>query len=132
MAQKLEELPIYPKVLQFCKAVSALLPRPAFGRNRKLADQIETANDSILSNLSEGFEQPTDKAVGSYLFVAKASAAEVLARLEAAQRKGWLTPAELAECKSLGEELQRILGGWIKYLTRCDWKDRGKHSRRSG
>jgi hypothetical protein len=27
----------------------------------------------------------------------------------------------------MGEELMRMLGGWIAYLARCDWKDRGRH-----
>ena len=83
--------------------------------------------------MSEGFEQPTDKAVEKYLFDAKGSAAEVLARLETGQRKGCITSDELARCKATGGELLRMLGGWIKYLARCDWKDRGRHRpRRSG
>ena len=27
----------------------------------------------------------------------------------------------------MGEELQRMLGGWIEYLARSNWKDRGRH-----
>jgi hypothetical protein len=23
-----------------------------------------------------------------------------------------------------------MLGGWIKHLARCDWKDRGRHTAR--
>src|SRR2546428_5033635 len=72
MARKLEELPIHRNAVEFCCAVTALLDRPAFGRNRKLRDQIDSANDSILSNMSEGFEQPTDEAVEKYLFERKA------------------------------------------------------------
>jgi four helix bundle protein len=127
MTRKLEELPIHRKAVEFCSSVTALLDRPAFGRNRKLHDQIDSANDSILSNMSEGFEQPTDRAVEKYLFDAKGSAAEVLARLETAQRKGCMTSEELARCKAMGGELLGMLGGWIKYLARCDWKDRGRH-----
>lgn len=129
MANKLEKLPIYPKAVAFSVAVTALLDRPAFSKNCKLRDQIDSANDSILSNMSEGFEQPTDKAVEKYLFDAKGSAAEVLTRLATAQRKGCITTEEFARCKTLGDELQRMLGGWIKYLARCDWKDRGRHAR---
>ena len=88
MARKLEELPIHRNAVEFCCEVTALLDRPAFGRNRKLRDQIDSANDSILSNMSEGFEQPTDKAVEKYLFDAKGSAAEVLACLETAISPG--------------------------------------------
>jgi four helix bundle protein len=128
MARSLEELPIYPKAVEFCVAVTALLDRPGFRKNCKLRDQIDNANDSILSNMSEGFEQPTDKAVEKYLFVAKGSAAEVLTRMATAQRKGCISAEEFARCKTMGDELQRMLGGWIKYLARCDWKDRGRRT----
>jgi four helix bundle protein len=76
--------------------------------------------------MSEGFEQPTDKAMEKYLFDAKASAAEVLVRLGTARRKGWITSDEFARCKNMGDEVRRMLGGWIKYLAQCDWKDRGR------
>ena len=127
VAKKLEDLPIYPKAVEFCSVVTALLERPAFGRNRKLREQIDDANDSILSNMSEGFEQPTDRAMKKYLFDAKGSAAEVLIRLGRARRKGCITSNEFLRCKSMGDELSRMLGGWIKYLAQCDWKDRGRH-----
>jgi four helix bundle protein len=127
MAKKLEELPVYSKALEFSVAVTALLSRPAFGKNRNLRDQIDDANDSILSNMSEGFEQPTDKAVAKYLFDAKGSAAEVLTRLATAQRKGYITLDEYRSCQTTGEAVQRMLAGWIKYLAQCDWKDRGRH-----
>ena len=91
MANKLEKLPIYPKAVAFSVAVTALLDRPAFGKNYKLRDRIDGANDSILSNMAEGFEQPTDKAVEKFLFVAKGSAAEVLTHLGTARRKGFVT-----------------------------------------
>ena len=128
MARKLEELPVHSKALEFSVAVTALLDRPAFGKNCRLRDQIDDANESILSNMAEGFEQPTDKAVVKYLFDSKGSAAEVLTRLAAAQRKGYITLDEYRKCRTLGEEVQRMLGGWIKYLAQCDWKDRGRRS----
>jgi hypothetical protein len=37
-----------------------------------------------------------------------------------------VTPDEYAQCASQGAEIQRMLGGWIKYLKRCDFKDRGR------
>ncbi len=127
MANKLEELPIHTKALEFCAAVTAILERPAFGRNHKLRQQIVGAVDSIPSNMSEGFEQPTDAALEKYLFYAKGSVAEVLSRLTSAQRRNWLTLEELAPIQAMGEELGKMLGGWIRYLARCGWKDRGRH-----
>jgi four helix bundle protein len=126
MANKLEELPIYPKANEFWTAVNALLQLPALGRNRKLHQQIEEANDSVLANMAEGFQQPTDKALEKYLFVAKGSVAEVLSRLMTARRKGYISARDHEGCRTMGDELLRMLGGWIAYLARCDWKDRGR------
>ena len=129
MARKLEELPVYLKACEFNVAVGAIIARPAFGRNRKLHDQIADANESILANMDEGFEQSTDAALANYLYISKGSIAEVIVRLKSAARRGWITRAECAELAARGEEIQRMLGGWIKYLKRSDFKDRGRFKR---
>jgi four helix bundle protein len=126
MAHKLEELPVYAKVIAFSAAVSAIIAHPAFGRNRKLHDQIAEANASILSNIAEGFEQSTDAHVARFLYTAKGSVAEVIARLQYAQRSGLIRADECSRCAVMGDDIGRMLGGWIKYLARCDWKDRGR------
>ena len=126
MADTLEELPVYSKARAFSLAVTAISARPEFGRNRKLRDQIVAANESILANMAEGFEQSTDAVLANYLYTSKGSVAEVVTRLKGAQRLGWVTAAEWSQLAALGSEIQRMLGGWIKYLKRCDWKDRGR------
>ena len=126
MARKLEELPVYPKAKAFCVAVSAIIARPVFSKNRKLQGQIAEANESILSNMAEGFEQSTDAHLAKYLYTAKGSVAEVVVRLKRAQRAGWITFEECVDCVQMGNEIGRMLGGWIKYLDSCDWKDRGR------
>ena len=128
MANKLEELPIYPKVTEFWSAVNALLDKPKLRNNRDLHDEISRANDSIPSNMVEGFEQGTDRAFANYLTYSKGSLAEVLKRLKLAYFKKCITADELNARLEAGEELGKMLGGFIKYLRRCDWKDRGSHN----
>src|SRR6185503_9996190 len=127
MRKPLEELPVYLKARDFTVAVTALLDRPAFVRNRKHRDQISEAVDSILANMSEGYEQSSDAGLAKYLYTSIGSTAEVVTRLTSAKRRGWITADELRPCADMGEEIGRMLGGWIKYLARCDWKDRGRH-----
>ena len=126
MAHRLEELPVYLKAREFNVAVAAIIARPPFGRNRKLHEQLADANESILANMEEGFEQSTDAVLANYLYTSKGSIAEVVVRLKGAERRRWLTPAEYSQCARLGAEIQRMLGGWIKYLKRSDFKDRGR------
>jgi len=128
MANTLEELPLYSKVLEFCDAVTAILTRPALRRDRHLWGQIDDANDSIDSNMQEGFEQPTDAAFAHYVFVAKGSTAEVRTRLRRAQLKGHITLEELQPIEAQGESLGKMMGGFIKYLLASGFTDRGRHA----
>lgn len=127
MAKKLEELPMYSKVLEFWNAVSAILKNSHLRRNRKLFDQIDSANDSIDSNLKEGFEQPTDASFARFVYTAKGSLEEVVARLRQAARKGLITDADLARIEELAEPLGKMMGGFIKYLRASGFTDRGRH-----
>ncbi len=126
MVQKLEELDVYTKAIEFCASVNAILERPGLRRNRKLHDQIDEANDSITSNLSEGFEQSSDAGFANYLYHSKASAAEVIARLRQCRVKGYISEEELRTRLNAGEQLTRMIAGLIKHLKRCDWRDRGR------
>ena len=130
MVDKLEELPIYREATAFGRAVTALLERSALGKDRQLKAQISDAIDSITSNMSEGFEQPTDRAFEKYLFHSKASLSEVLERLKLAQSRNYITEEELSSCTRAGEGLGRMLGGFIRYLARSDFKERGRRGLR--
>ena len=128
MAKKVEELPLYSKIIEFSSAVSAMSDRPAFRRNSKLRNQIVGANDSIGANLEEGFEQGTDRAFARYVTISKGSLGETLGHLRRAYRRKCMTRGELQELIVLGEALGKMLGGFIKYLQRSDFKDRGHHT----
>jgi four helix bundle protein len=131
MAKRLEELPVFRKAQEFCVAVTAILQRPALRRNRNLHRQLDDANDSIVSNMHEGFAKGSDADLARYLEYSKGSLGEVLARLERARSKGYITDEELAARRDAGEEIAKMLGGWIKYLDRSDFKDRGRFRNRS-
>ena len=88
------------------------------------------AADSILANMSEGFEGCTDAAFARYLYVSKGSVAEVLTRLTVSRRRHCISAEELAPIIEQGEALGRMLGGFIKYLERSGFKDRGRSTRK--
>ncbi len=127
MAKKIEELPVFQKALEFCAAVTAILDHPRLRKDRDLWEQINDANDSIPANMREGFEQSTDAAFAKFLYHSKGSLAEVLARLHRAHSKKYISSEELKPMVAIGEELGRMLGGFIRYLARSDFKDRGRH-----
>jgi four helix bundle protein len=127
MANRLEELPLYSRVLEFWDAVSAILRHSQLRRNRRLFDQIDSANDSIDSNMKEGFEQPTDAAFANFVCTAKGSLEEVVARMKQARKKELVTYSDLQRIEALAEPLGKMMGGFIKYLRAAGFTDRGRH-----
>jgi four helix bundle protein len=127
MANRVEELPLYSKILEFWEATTAILERSTLRKNSHLYEQIDDANDSIDSNMREGFEQPSDAAFANFVFIAKGSAAEVVTRMERAHRKGHVTKEDVAHIQQLAEPLCKMMGGFIKYLSASGFTDRGRH-----
>jgi len=126
MAHKLEELPIFGQAQAFCGAVSATLQRSRLRKDSDRYKQIADANDSILSNMDEGFEQGSDDGFAKYLYYSKGSVAEVMRRMRRACANGDVTSADITALTELSEPLGKMLGGFIKYLKRCGFKDRGR------
>jgi four helix bundle protein len=127
MAHKLEELPLFPKMMAFCDAVDTILARPEWRKDRRLHEQIGDANDSVSSNMHEGFEQPSDAAFAVYVYRSKASTAEVVARLKRGLRKRLVTGEDFEPIEAMADELCRMFGGFIKYLESSRFTDRGRH-----
>jgi four helix bundle protein len=127
--EKVEDLKLWERANEFWDAVTRILDRPCIRRHRKLHEQLNDAVDSILSNISEGFEQPTDRGFANYLYTAKASTAEVRTCLKLFFRRGYITKEEFAACDALGDEIPKIATGLIKYLLESDRRDR-THRRR--
>ena len=125
MAQAVEDLKVWQRAQEFWVAVNALVDRSGFQRDRRLREQVKDAADSVISNIAEGFEQPTDRAFAKYLFTSKASTAEVRKRMLMACHHGYITQDEYAACNELGDEVARMTTGLIKYLIKSDRKDRG-------
>jgi four helix bundle protein len=125
MAQRVEDLKVWQRAREFCVAVSAIVGRPGFQRDRRLREQLGDAVDSVISNIAEGFAQPSDRAFARYLFISKASNAEARTRLLLACDKGYITSEEFASCNEIADEVARMTTGLIKYLVQSDRRDRG-------
>ena len=96
----------------------------SLSRDLRLRDQIDACADSLLSNLSEGFEQGTDRGFARYLYIARGSCAEVRAHLAVAQVRGHVTVDVADSMGKDAEQIGRMLTGLIKYLQQSDRKQR--------
>ena len=107
MAHRVEELPVFSLAQAFTIAVTAILERSALRRDSKLYEQIADANESILANMDEGFDQESDDAFARFLYYSKGSLAEVMRRLRRAAARGQVRPDEVA---ALAEKADRKIG----------------------
>ena len=130
MAKKLEDLLVYQKAQQLDVEISAILRRPCWRRFRTLHGQLGASVESIGANIEEGFEQPTDRAFAHFLGIAKGSATETAGHLRRAVRRGCVSAAEATPLVALAQEIARMLAGFIRYLDRSDYKDRGCHKQK--
>ena len=131
MAEKVEELKIWQRSMDFWRAVNTILDRPGLLRDGRLRSQLSDATDSIVSNIVEGFAQSSDKGFARYLVTSKGSAAEARARLLLACERQYITRDEFTSMDEVGDEIARMLTGFIKYLHKSNRRDRGLGLQRS-
>ena len=87
-----------------------------FKKDFDLVRQIRRASISISSNIAEGFERNTDKEFIYFLYIAKASAAEVRSQLYLAFDLNYITKTEFDELFNNISDISKLISGFIKYL----------------
>ena len=93
-----------------------------FKRDWSLRDQMRKAAVSIPSNIAEGFERGGTGEFMYFLSIAKGSNGELATQLIIALEIGYLSKKEFDRLSERSEEVGKMLGGFIKYLKKCDQK----------
>jgi four helix bundle protein len=79
-------------------------------------DQIQRASVSIMNNIAEGFERGGNKELRNYLYISKASCAEVRSMLYLALDLEFMTKEQFAKTYGLSIDISNLLSGFIKTL----------------
>lgn len=108
---RFEDLIAWQRSRELTKQIYLLTGKDPFSRDFGLREQIQRASVSIMSNLAEGFERGSINEFHQFLFIAKASCAEVRSQLYVALDVGYISHQEFEEVKKLAEEVSRIIGG---------------------
>jgi four helix bundle protein len=114
--EKFEDIEAWQKARELAKAVYAVTSEGAFARDYGLRDQIRRAAVSVMSNIAEGFDRSGNREMIQFLFIAKASAAEIQAQLYVGLDAGYLQQEQFQKLYKLAGDTSRLIGGFIRYL----------------
>ena len=117
-----EDLQVFQRARAFVVAVFAVTH--SLRSDYWLGDQLNASAESIMSNISEGFRQTTDRGFARYLSIAAGSAEETRSHLTAAELKGHVSQARSEELRREALEIANMLGGLVRYLRQSDRKNR--------
>jgi four helix bundle protein len=114
--ERFEDIQSWQKGRELCKLVYDISRRSGFARDYGLRDQMRRASVSILSNIAEGFENQNNRTFTRYLYIARASAAEVRSQAYVALDQTYITDLEFATIQDLCTDIARLLTRFIAYL----------------
>jgi four helix bundle protein len=118
--RKLEELRVYQKALTAADAVSAIIARPSFEKDRRLREQLSASSSRVPALIAEGFEQKTDKHFAHYLYLARGSAKESKTHLIVAVKRRHVSQTECDDLSRDYDEISSMSSGLIQHLERED------------
>ena len=116
--QRFEELFAWQAARRLVKAVCATSRNRDVPWDVALRDQIRRAALSIMANIAEGFHRRSDREFVQFLFIAKASLAEVQSHLYAAVDQGYLNDSEFRHLFDQTEKIAKQVSGFISYLNK--------------
>jgi four helix bundle protein len=101
----------------FVRERGLLVRTPSFVPNRSLANQMEPAAISVLSNFAEGYERDGNAEFIQFVSVSKGSVGELRAQLIYSLDVGLIPESRYQELDTLGISAARMLGGLNRYLS---------------
>jgi len=120
-----EDLLFYQKALAAADKVAAILKRPCLQRDPRLHGQLSASTDAVLSLISEGFGQSSDRQFAQCLYKSRGESKETRAHLAVARGREYISESELADLCRDYNEIEKMETGFIRPLQREDRKRRG-------
>jgi len=124
MAKTVEDLDVYQKAMAAAHELWKLLELPTFQRDFDLQGQLNRASIRVVSDISEGFEQKTDRHFARYLYDARGGSHEIRTQLKIATKRRYIRQVDEKRVGDMYDEVGKMLSGLIRRLIADDWKDR--------
>ncbi len=120
--EKFEDIIAWQKSRELTKDIYAITSLGFFEKDYTLKEQIRRSSISISSNIAEGFERGGNKEFIYFLYIAKASCAELRSQLYIALDLGYTNEIQFQEIYNKAVEINKIITGLINYLKSSDIK----------
>jgi len=117
MAFAFEELQVYQRALDFAVDVIKIIDEiDAPRKHYRLIEQIEASSTSVASNISEGKGRFSKKEFKQYLYIARGSLYETVARLQIFRKLEWINDSSFKKVYVEAEEINKMLSGLINSI----------------
>lgn len=116
--RRFEEIEAWKIARKVAGQLYDLTDRGPFARDYPLRDQVRRAAISIMSNVAEGFSRRSDREFSQYLFMAKASAAELQSHLYIALDRTYMILGDFNHIYDQLDHYSRQVSNLITYLRR--------------
>ncbi|MDQ2808673.1 MAG: four helix bundle protein [Chloroflexota bacterium] len=110
-AERFEDLHTWQKARALTAAIYGVTRHGGFAKDFGLANQIQRAAVSVMSNIAEGFERGGLPEFHHFLGIAKASCGEVRSQLYIALDVGYLDTDQFGILVMQAEEVSKMLAG---------------------
>jgi len=128
--ERFEDLRVWQEAREIVRVVYRLTSKFPRKELYGLADQMQQAAISTMSNIAEGFERGTNKQFINFLYTAKGSNGEVRSQAYVALDLGYISQTECDDLVQRCDRLSRRLYNFIEYLKRAPFE--GPKFRESG
>ena len=114
---RFEDIEVWQEARELVNFVyKAINASGSFQKDFRLVNQLQGAAVSTMSNIAEGFSRKSNKEFIQYLFISKASAAEVQSHLYVALDQHYITQEDFDKIYMQAEAVSKMDSGFIKYL----------------
>jgi four helix bundle protein len=119
-----EDLEVWKAARRLVNDIYEMTQGNQFSHDWGLKDQIQRAAVSIMSNIAEGYERGSNKEFIQFLFIAKASSAEVRSLLFIAVDRKYIDKNKFDAVSAEAISISKQLKGFISYLESSKLKKR--------
>ena len=113
---RFEDLDVWQKARELAKVVYRLTADQQVSRDFGLRNQMRRAAVSIMANIAEGCARKGSRECAQFLFVAKASAAELQSHAYVALDQGYMGAQDFKELYDQLDHASRMLSNVITHL----------------